>query len=98
MHPFQRNQIGTTEEVIEVSNKDNYPKKNVNLQGDEEDKPSHFPLAYVRMAGRSRVAFSMPATETTLQYTLLDILKAFRTWPMHLILTRCQSRIHSYMV
>ena len=80
---FPKESDGTTEEVIEVSNKDNYPKKNVNLQGDEE-MPSHFPLAYVRMAGRSRVAFSMPATETTLQYTLLDILKAFRTWPMQL--------------
>ena len=81
---FPKESDGTTEEVIEVSNKDNYPKKNVNLQGYEEEKPSHFPLAYVRMAGRSRVAFSMPATETTLQYTLLDILKAFRTWPMQL--------------
>jgi hypothetical protein len=42
------------------------------------------PSARARMAGRSRLAFSMPAGETRLAYTLAAVLNAMRTWPLHL--------------
>jgi len=38
----------------------------------------------IRMAGRSRVAFSMPADESTLTLSLEAILDACRRWPMRL--------------
>jgi hypothetical protein len=45
------------------------------------------PSARVRMAGRSRLAFVMPAGETSLPYTLAAVLNAMRTWPLHLDVT-----------
>jgi len=42
------------------------------------------PFAKIRMAGRSRIAFSMPADETTLSFSIDEILDACRTWPMQL--------------
>lgn len=42
------------------------------------------PSARIRMAGRSRLAFSMPADQPDLSYTLAAILKAIRTWDMRL--------------
>ena len=42
------------------------------------------PAARVRMAGRSRIAFSMPAEETELTFTVEAILGACRRWPMRL--------------
>ena len=49
-----------------------------------EPLPSSLPIARARMAGRSRVAFEMPADVPMLRYTLRDVLEAFRTWPMRL--------------
>lgn len=43
-----------------------------------------FPSAKIRMAGRSRIAFSMPAEETELAFTVEAILGACRRWPMRL--------------
>jgi hypothetical protein len=42
------------------------------------------PFARIRMAGRSRIAFAMPAGETELPFTLDAILEACRRWPMRL--------------
>jgi hypothetical protein len=42
------------------------------------------PFAKIRMAGRSRIAFAMPADEASLPYTLDAILDACRRWPMRL--------------
>src|SRR5207237_3241493 len=42
------------------------------------------PFAKIRMAGRSRIAFSMPTDETTLGFNIDAILDACRTWPMRL--------------
>lgn len=42
------------------------------------------PSARIRMAGRSRIAFAMPADETHLAFTIEAILDACRRWPMRL--------------
>jgi hypothetical protein len=42
------------------------------------------PFARIRMAGRSRLVFAMPAEESELLYTLDAVLKACRRWPMEL--------------
>ena len=42
------------------------------------------PFAKIRMAGRSRIAFAMPAGEAELPFTLDAILEACRRWPMRL--------------
>ena len=42
------------------------------------------PSSRIRMAGRSRIAFTMPAEETSLEFTLVAILDACRRWPMSL--------------
>ncbi len=65
----------------EVSDEAGYPKKNVKAPG--EPVPP-LPSAKIRMAGRSRLAFLMPAGESALAYTLADVLRAMRTWPMRL--------------
>jgi hypothetical protein len=59
-----------------------YPSKNV-AQG-EEAVPSPLPSARVRMSGRSRLAFLMPASVPNLPFALADVLKAMRTWPLSL--------------
>ena len=50
----------------------------------EETVPAALPSARVRMSGTSRLAFLMPASVTSLPYTLADVLKAMRTWPLSL--------------
>ena len=40
--------------------------------------------ARIRMAGRSRLAFTMPADETELLFTIEKLLDACRRWPMRL--------------
>jgi hypothetical protein len=40
------------------------------------------PSAKIRMAGRSRIAFTMPADETELAFAIEAILDACRRWPM----------------
>jgi hypothetical protein len=45
---------------------------------------SPLPLAKIRMAGRSRIAFAMPAEEAELSFTIEAILDACRRWPMRL--------------
>jgi hypothetical protein len=42
------------------------------------------PSSRVRMAGPSRLAFSMPKSETDLPFTLAAIFEAMRSWPMRL--------------
>lgn len=42
------------------------------------------PSARIRMSGRSRIAFAMPAGETALDFTIEAILDACRRWPMRL--------------
>ncbi|MFO0887939.1 MAG: hypothetical protein U0790_02210 [Isosphaeraceae bacterium] len=42
------------------------------------------PSSRVRMAGRSRLVFTMPTSETGLPFTLTAVLKAMRTWPQSL--------------
>jgi hypothetical protein len=42
------------------------------------------PSARIIMAGRSRVAFAMPAEETALDFTIEAVLDACRRWPMQL--------------
>jgi hypothetical protein len=58
------------------------PAKNVAVTNAEPLDP--LPFAKIRMAGRSRLAFSMPGTETELAFTLEAILNACRRWPMRL--------------
>lgn len=65
----------------EVTNDPNYPKKNKPQPG--EPVPP-LPSARVRMAGPSRVAYSMPDSEESLTFTLPAVLEAMRTWPMRL--------------
>src|SRR5262245_26119276 len=45
---------------------------------------SSLPFARIRMAGRSRIAFTMPQNEKDLPFTLDAILDAARRWPMRL--------------
>ena len=71
----------------EVSKHPDYPKKNQAGGAPAEDLPNQLPLARVRMSGRSRVGLRMPAEETALPYTLPDVLRALRTWPMRLDIT-----------
>ncbi len=57
------------------------PKKNV---PSNEEKLGPLPFAKIRMAGRSRLAFSMPADVTEFAFTIEAILDACRKWPMRL--------------
>jgi hypothetical protein len=59
------------------------PKKNVPVTN-AESFGSSLPFAQIRMAGRSRVAFTMPEKEKDLPFTLDAILDAARRWPMRL--------------
>ncbi|MEP6921027.1 MAG: hypothetical protein ABI967_07870 [bacterium] len=58
--------------------------KNVVPPGDAADPLPAMPSARIRMAGRSRIAFSMPAVETDLSFKIETILDACRRWPMRL--------------
>jgi hypothetical protein len=69
------------ERVQEVSKDKAYPPRNV-PQSEETVPP--LPSARVRMSGRSRLAFLMPPSVPNLPYTLADVLKAMRTWPLSL--------------
>jgi hypothetical protein len=62
----------------EVSKDPKYKPKNV-PSGTEKVPP--LPSSRVRMAGRSRLAFTMPPGLTSLPYTLAAVLEAMRTWP-----------------
>jgi len=46
--------------------------------------PSILARTRIRISGRSRLVFYMPPTESSLGYTLTDVLKAINTWPMQL--------------
>ena len=68
--------------------KETYPEtspaidpKNVATPGDPLPP---MPAARIRMAGRSRVAFAMPAAETELPFTIEAVLDACGRWPMRL--------------
>ena len=59
------------------------PPKNLPVSN-AEPFGSSLPFARIRMAGRSRIAFTMPQTEKDLPFTLEAILDAARRWPMRL--------------
>jgi hypothetical protein len=65
----------------EVSQDPDYPPKNVPTAG--ETIPP-LPSAKVRMAGRSRLAFTMPDEVESLGYDLASVLEAMRSWPLRL--------------
>ena len=65
----------------EVSQDPDYPKKNVPTAG--ETVPP-LPSAKIRMAGRSRLVFTMPADAASLGFDLASVLEAMRTWPLRL--------------
>lgn len=48
------------------------------------DSLGALPFAKIRMAGRSRIVFAMPAEETGVFFTLDALLDACRRWPMEL--------------
>jgi hypothetical protein len=54
------------------------------LDDPKPDKLGSLPLARIRMSGRSRIAFTMPAGEKELAFTVEAILDACRRWPMAL--------------
>ncbi len=56
-----------------------YQPKNVATSG---ETPTALPTSRVRMSGRSRLAFTMPAEDDALPFTLPDVLVAMKTWPM----------------
>ncbi|HVG34025.1 MAG TPA: hypothetical protein VM911_13130 [Pyrinomonadaceae bacterium] len=60
------------------------PKKNIPVPDTDAEAFGPLPFAKVRMAGPSRLAFSMPADETELPYAIDAILDACRRWPMRL--------------
>src|SRR5215831_18879104 len=60
----------------------NDAKKYQAVQAETIARP--LPASKIRIAGLSRVAFDMPNDVAALPYTLLDVLAAFRTWPMRL--------------
>lgn len=71
--------------------KDKFPEssssvdaKNVASPGETLPPLPPMPSARIRMAGRSRIAFAMPAEETELAFTIEAILDACRRWPMRL--------------
>jgi hypothetical protein len=57
------------------------PKNDATMSAEPLDP---LPCARIRMAGRSRIAFAMPAAEKKLAFTLDAILDACRRWPMQL--------------
>lgn len=69
------------EEGPEVTTDPNYPARN-ERQSAEPLPP--LPSARVRMAGRSRLAFLMPASVTDLPFSLAAVLAAMRAWPLSL--------------
>jgi hypothetical protein len=58
--------------------------KNVPVSGADAEVIGALPSAKVRMAGRSRLAFAMPAGVTGLPFTAEAILDACRRWKMRL--------------
>jgi hypothetical protein len=71
------------EEFPETSEDEDVEPDNVPVPEAEPLGP--MPLAKIRMAGRSRIAFAMPAEELGLPFTLDAILDACRgRWPMRL--------------
>ena len=62
------------------------PKKNVAIPNPDQpiEKLGALATARIRMAGRSRVAFAMPAGETGLGFNIEAILDSCLRWPMRL--------------
>jgi len=81
------NEVGgddpNSKDYPEASTIEGYPDKNETTGSSAEPVP---PLAgtRIRMAGRSRVAFLMPKSETRLLFTINDVLAAMGRWSMHL--------------
>jgi hypothetical protein len=77
------NPIPPDEEFQESSKSKAVPPKNVPVSN-AESFGSSLPFARIRIAGRSRIAFTMPQNEKELPFTLDAILDAARRWPMRL--------------
>src|SRR6266849_1037037 len=58
--------------------------KNVVQPNDNAEKLPPMPSAKIRMSGRSRIAFTMPADERELPFTIDAILDACKRWSMRL--------------
>lgn len=63
----------------EVSDDPDYPNKNVPTPG--EPVPP-LPSSRIRIAGRSRLVYAMPSSQSEFPYTLAAVLEAMRTWPL----------------
>lgn len=69
--------------------KDKYPEKSAAINDQNTSKANaeahgNLPFARIRMAGRSRIAFKMPANEAELQLTAEAVLDACLRWPLAL--------------
>lgn len=60
------------------------PKVDNKNERQPAEKIPPLPSARIRMSGPSRLAFSMPAEEADLEFTIEAILDACRRWPMRL--------------
>lgn len=67
-----------------------YQPKNVKA---DAEQPGPLPTSRIRMAGPSRLVFTMPADRASLGFTLEDILKAMRTWEMRRDLSARPDRV-----
>ena len=67
----------TSENIEPFPDTKNVPETNAEPLGS-------LPAARIRMAGRSRIAFTMPADEAELAFTIEAMLDACRRWPMRL--------------
>lgn len=83
---------GAEEEDPDTTGKEEFPEtgsdvtpavNDKNVPAPREPLPPQ-PSSRIRMSGPSRLAFSMPAEETELAFTIEAILDACRRWPMRL--------------
>ena len=86
--------VNKDKEFPEVSENPDYPDKNV--PADDSEPLDPLPSAKIRMAGRSRIAFTMPADKDEIPYTLAAVLDAFRTWPLRLDVNALPERTLSF--
>ncbi len=71
----------------EVTDAPGYPKKNSpgnNPPGKPADPTGPLPAAKMRMSGTSRIAVTMPAGLSAVDFTFEKVLEACRTWPLRL--------------
>ena len=79
----------TGPEAVVEAGKESFPETSAEVNPDNTvvnspEPTGPLPAAKMRMAGPSRLAFSMPSDETELGLSYEDILSACRRWPMRL--------------